>query len=247
VWGARTVSADPAWKYVNVRRLFLTTGRWIERNLSQVVWEPHDPSLWARVTRSLTAYFTDLHRRGALMGSTPAEAFYVKCDAETNPPEVRDAGMVVTEIGLAPTSPGEFIVVRVIHRADGLTLSPPGAAATTVAAVRITHIEYNPPGEDLPGEAVLLRNRGDAGQDMTGWTLSDLSGHTFVFPAFRLAPGEAVRVWTRKGISTATDLYWGRTAAVWTNIGDRARLRDASGVLVDEYAYHPLDDLIRKR
>ncbi len=247
VWGARTLSADPAWRYVNVRRLFLTAGRWIEAMLPQIVWEPHDPALWARVTRSLTAYFSDLHRRGALAGGTPQEAFYVKCDAETNPPETRDAGMVVTEIGLAPVVPGEFIVVRVIHRTGGLTLSQPGAAGTGTAAVRIAHIVYDPAGEDLPGEVVLLRNRGDAGQELAGWSLSDLAGNRFIFPALRLAPGETVRVWTGRGANTATDLFWGRAGAVWTNIGDRARLHNAAGVLVDEYVYHPLDDLLAAR
>jgi phage tail sheath protein FI len=125
VWGARTLSRDPAWTYVNVQRLFLTAGRWIERNMSSAVFEPNDPRLWARVGRELTAYFNDLLRRGALRGRTPQEAFYVKCDAETNPPEVRDAGMVVTEIGLAPALPGEFVVLRVIHGASGVSIAGP--------------------------------------------------------------------------------------------------------------------------
>jgi hypothetical protein len=125
VWGARILSADPAWTYVNVRRLFLTAGRWIERNMSGAVFEPNDVRLWARIGRELTAYFNDLFRRGALKGRTAQEAFYIKCDAETNPPEVRDAGMVVTEIGLAPASPNEFVVVRIIHGASGVTITGP--------------------------------------------------------------------------------------------------------------------------
>jgi phage tail sheath protein FI len=123
VWGARTLSRDPAWTYINVRRLFLTAGRWIERNLASVVFEPNDPGLWARINRELSAYFNDLFQRGALKGSTAQEAFYVKCDAETNPPEVRDQGMVVTEIGLAPTSPSEFVVVRIVQGPSGVTIS----------------------------------------------------------------------------------------------------------------------------
>lgn len=125
VWGARTLSGDPAWTYVNVRRLFLTAGRWIERNMPVAVFEPNDARLWARISRELTAYFNDLFRRGALKGRTAQEAFYVKCDAETNPPEVREAGMVVTEIGLAPALPSEFIVVRIIHGASGVTITGP--------------------------------------------------------------------------------------------------------------------------
>lgn len=125
VWGARTVSSAPAWTYVNVRRLFLTAGRWIERTMAGAVFEPNDSRLWARITRELTAYFNDLFRRGALKGRAAQEAFYVKCDAETNPPEVRDAGMVVTEIGLAPAVPNEFVVVRIIHGASGVTIAGP--------------------------------------------------------------------------------------------------------------------------
>jgi uncharacterized protein len=125
IWGARTLSRDPAWTYINVRRLFLTVGRWIERNMAAAAFESNEPRLWARIGRELTAYFTDLFRRGALKGRTPQEAFYVKCDAEINPPAVREAGMVVTDIGLAPVLPAEFVVVRVIHSASGVTIAGP--------------------------------------------------------------------------------------------------------------------------
>jgi uncharacterized protein len=125
VWGARTLSNDPAWIYVNVRRLFLTVGRWIERNMVEAVFEPNDSRLWTRISRELSAYFYGLFQRGALMGGTAQEAYYVKCDAETNPPEVREVGMVITEIGLAPALPKEFIVVRIIHSANGITIVGP--------------------------------------------------------------------------------------------------------------------------
>jgi hypothetical protein len=125
VWGARTLSSDPAWTYVNVRRLFLTAGRWIERNMADTAFEPHDLKLWARINRELTTYFNGLFQRGALKGRTPQEAFYVKCDAETNPAEVRDAGQVVTEIGFAPAVPNEFVVVRIIHGPSGITIAGP--------------------------------------------------------------------------------------------------------------------------
>ncbi len=261
VWGARTLSNDPAWIYVNVRRLFLTAGRWIERNMTGVVFEPHDQRLWARIVRELTAYFNDLFRRGALKGQTPQEAFYVKCNAETNPPEVRDAGMVVTEIGLAPTVPGEFVVVRIIHGASGVTIttepaepaapSAPGTRAMPrrfeglmSSLVRITHVEYNPSGPDLPGEYVEIKNLGGVPADLTQWTLRDLSGHTFEFPHFLLGAGASVRVWTKRGENASTDLYWGRGVAVWSNIGDRAYLRDAKGKLVYVYTYTPIDGLL---
>jgi len=117
VWGARTLSRNAAWTYVNVRRLFLTATRWIELSLADAVFEPHDTRLWNRITRELTTYFEGLFRAGALRGRTAAEAFFVKCDGETNPPEVRETGRVVTVIGLAPAVPNEFVVVRIIHGA----------------------------------------------------------------------------------------------------------------------------------
>jgi hypothetical protein len=259
VWGARTLSNDSAWIYVNVRRLFLTAGRWIERNMAGVVFEPHDQRLWTRIVRELTAYFNDLFQRGALKGQTVQEAFYVKCNAETNPLEVRDAGMVVTEIGLAPTVPGEFVVVRIIHGTSGVTITTEPAPSAAPPAtrkgrarfgrlipslVRITHVEYNPSGPDLAGEYVAIKNLGGVPVDLTKWTLSDLSKHTFEFPHCTLAPGASVRVWTQRGNNTSTDLYWGRGVAVWSNIGDRAYLRDSEGELVYVYTYTPIDALL---
>jgi hypothetical protein len=126
VWGARTLkSQDPFWRYVNVRRLFITVGRWIERNMADVVFEPQSPGLWSRIVREVSAYLEDLLRQGALKGRTPQEAFYVKCDAELNPPAVQEAGMVITEIGLATAVPAEFVVVRLIHGAAGLRIIGP--------------------------------------------------------------------------------------------------------------------------
>ncbi|MGE5656358.1 MAG: phage tail sheath family protein [Actinomycetota bacterium] len=125
IWGARTLSSDPTWSYVNVRRLFLTVGRWCDRNLADVAFEPNDYKLWVRIERELITYLQSLFEAGALKGNSPQEGFYVKCDSETNPPEIRDAGTVVTEIGLAPAIPNEFIVVRLIHGNAGVTLSQP--------------------------------------------------------------------------------------------------------------------------
>jgi uncharacterized protein len=125
VWGARTLSGDDAWTYVNVRRLFLTAVRWIDWNMGAVVFEPNDARLWARIERDLNSYFLEVYRRGALKGRSPQEAFYVKCNAQTNPPEVRELGQVVTEVGLAPAVPYEFVVVRLIHGASGVSISGP--------------------------------------------------------------------------------------------------------------------------
>lgn len=125
VWGGRTLSSDAAWTYIGTRRLFLTAGRWIERNLASMAFEPNEPRLWVRIARELTAYFTDLFRRGALKGQSPAQAFFVKCDAETNPVSVRDSGQVITEIGLAPVAPSEYLVVRIVLSAGGTTILEP--------------------------------------------------------------------------------------------------------------------------
>jgi hypothetical protein len=128
VWGASTLSSDPDWRYIGGRRVFLTMGRWLERFMTELTYEPNDVRLWVRIMRELTAYLDDLFQRGALKGRTPDEAFFVKCDSETNPPEVAAAGMVVTNVGLALAAPSEFIVVRIIHGTSGVTIQ---TAATT--------------------------------------------------------------------------------------------------------------------
>jgi phage tail sheath protein FI len=113
VWGARTLSSDASWRYVNVRRLFNFVEKSIERGTQWVVFEPNDEDLWRRIRRDVTAFLTRVWRDGALFGSVPEEAFYVKCDRELNPPEVRDAGQVVVEVGLAPVKPAEFVIFRI--------------------------------------------------------------------------------------------------------------------------------------
>src|SRR5262249_27073876 len=117
VWGARTLSAESDWTYLNVRRVVLTLMRWIDLNMTCAAFEPNVPALWSRIQRELTQYLDGLWRDGALQGDSASDAFYVRCDAELNPPDVREAGKVITEIGLAPASPAEFIVISVQHRA----------------------------------------------------------------------------------------------------------------------------------
>ncbi|MBI9044434.1 MAG: phage tail sheath family protein [Anaerolineaceae bacterium] len=115
VWGARTIGGDKngEWKYLSVRRLFLFLRESIDEGTQWVVFEPNTPDLWAKITRNVVAFLTVVWRAGALFGSTPEEAFYVKCDAETNPPELRDLGQVVTEIGVAVVKPAEFVIFRI--------------------------------------------------------------------------------------------------------------------------------------
>jgi phage tail sheath protein FI len=113
VWGARTLSSDPSWKYINVRRLFNMIERSIENGTQWVVFEPNDENLWARVRRDISAFLKLTWRSGALFGTTPEQAFYVKCDAETNPLEVRDVGQLIVQVGLAPVKPAEFVIFRI--------------------------------------------------------------------------------------------------------------------------------------
>ncbi|MDZ4722099.1 MAG: phage tail sheath family protein [Roseiflexaceae bacterium] len=112
VWGARTLSSDPAWRYINVRRLFNYVEKSIEGGTQWVVFEPNDPDLWARVRRDVGAFLTGVWRDGMLFGRAPGEAFYVKCDEELNPPDVRDRGQLIIEIGIAPVKPAEFVIFR---------------------------------------------------------------------------------------------------------------------------------------
>jgi uncharacterized protein len=123
VWGARTLSSDPAWRYVNVRRLFNYLEESILQGTQWVVFEPNDFDLWQRIRRTISAFLVRQWRDGALFGQTPAEAFYVKCDSETNPAEMIDAGQVTCEIGIAPVKPAEFVVFRLAQYSGGAALT----------------------------------------------------------------------------------------------------------------------------
>jgi hypothetical protein len=125
VWGARTLSGNDAWTYVNVRRIFLTAIRWLEWQMTSVVFEPNDAKLWAQIEGELHQYFLGLYRQGALHGPTAQAAYYVRCNARTNPREVIESGHVVAEVGLAASAPFEFVVVRLIYGASGVSISGP--------------------------------------------------------------------------------------------------------------------------
>ncbi|MGC9154932.1 MAG: phage tail sheath family protein [Ferrimicrobium sp.] len=113
IWGARTLSSDSDWRYVNVRRLFNMVETTILDGTQWAVFEPNDVSLWEGVTRTLTAFLGGLWQDGALFGASPEEAFYVKCDAETNPPASIDEGRLIVEVGIAPVKPAEFVIFRI--------------------------------------------------------------------------------------------------------------------------------------
>jgi phage tail sheath protein FI len=122
VWGARTLSSDPEWRYLNVRRLFNYVEKSILQGTNWVVFEPNDPKLWDSVRRTVTMFLRRVWRDGALFGKQPAQAFFVKCDEENNPPENRDVGILTVEIGIAPVKPAEFVVFRISQFAEGAGL-----------------------------------------------------------------------------------------------------------------------------
>jgi phage tail sheath protein FI len=119
IWGARTLSSDGQWRYINVRRLFSNVEESILQGTQWIVFEPNDQVLWRQIRRDVGAYLNVVWRSGALFGVTPEEAFYVKCDAETNPKELRDLGYCIVEVGMAPVKPAEFVVFRVSQKSDG--------------------------------------------------------------------------------------------------------------------------------
>ena len=119
VWGARTLSSDPEWRYINVRRLFNFVSESIMEGTQWSVFEPNDEKLWIQLRIAASNFLTRVWSDGALFGSTPAQAFYVKCDSETNPPEVIEAGQVICEVGVAPVKPAEFVVFRLSQFSGG--------------------------------------------------------------------------------------------------------------------------------
>jgi phage tail sheath protein FI len=119
VWGARTISSDPIWKYINVRRLFLYIEESIEEGTQWVVFEPNDQRLWARVKQTITDFLTRVWRDGALMGTTPDEAFFVKCDETTMTPDDIGNGRLIILIGIAPVKPAEFVIFRIAQWRSG--------------------------------------------------------------------------------------------------------------------------------
>ena len=115
VWGSRTLASrsQSQWKYIPVRRLFNYIEESIRQGTQWAVFEPNDQDLWQQVKRTVNDFLIQLWRSGALYGSTPDEAFYVKCDASNNPQQSRDQGVLVVEIGISPVKPAEFIVFQI--------------------------------------------------------------------------------------------------------------------------------------
>lgn len=116
VWGARTATSNAAWKYINVRRLFIFLEESIKRGTNWVVFEPNEERLWARVQRTIESFLTRVWRDGALAGSTPSEAFYVQIGRNTMTQDDIDNGRLICVIGVAPVKPAEFVVFRITQK-----------------------------------------------------------------------------------------------------------------------------------
>jgi len=113
LWGARTASQDPLWKYVNVRRYFIYLEQSIHDGLQWVVFEPNGEPLWKAVRQTITNFLLNNWRSGALMGTKPEEAFFVRCDSSTMTQNDIDNGRLIVEIGVAPVRPAEFVIIRI--------------------------------------------------------------------------------------------------------------------------------------
>ncbi|MFJ4783920.1 phage tail sheath family protein [Streptomyces sp. NPDC088794] len=116
-FGARTISADPQWRYVPVRRTAIMLRVSIYNGIQWAVFEPNDEPLWSQLRLSIGSFMTTLFRQGAFQGATPSQAFFVKCDAETTTQADIDAGVVNVLVGFAPLKPAEFVVVKISQQA----------------------------------------------------------------------------------------------------------------------------------
>lgn len=116
VWGARTVSSNSLWKYVNVRRLFIFLEESIKANTNWVVFEPNDEQLWTRVKRTIEVFLTGVWRSGALAGSTQGEAFFVDIGRTTMSEDDIQNGRLICVIGVAPVKPAEFVIFRIAQK-----------------------------------------------------------------------------------------------------------------------------------
>ena len=123
VWGARTISKDPMWKYINVRRLFIFVEKSVKRSMQWAVFEPNNEKLWSRVKTSLTEFLTTVWKSGALMGTKPEEAFFVKVDRSTMTQNDLDNGRLIVVIGIAPTKPAEFVIFRFVQWQSGTNIA----------------------------------------------------------------------------------------------------------------------------
>lgn len=123
IWGARTLSSDPDWRYINVRRTFCAIRDALKQGTGWAIFEPNDQKLRKRLVRHVTAFMLFLWREGYMKGTVPEEGFYVRCDAELNPKENIDVGIITVEVGIAIAKPAEFLVVKVVADTENSMVS----------------------------------------------------------------------------------------------------------------------------
>jgi len=123
IWGTRTLAQDAAWRYIPIRRLMIYIEESIWKGIGWSIFEPNDTTLWAKLRLNITSFLMNVYRTGALAGTKPSEAFYVRCDASNNPQSEIDAGRVNVELGIAPVKPAEFVIVKVGLWDGGSTIS----------------------------------------------------------------------------------------------------------------------------
>ena len=116
VWGARTMTSDSQWKYINVRRLFMFIEQSIDRGTQWAVFEPNSEITWISLRASITNFLRTVWRNGALMGTTQEEAFFVRCDRTTMTQDDFDNGRLICLIGIAPVKPAEFVIFRISQK-----------------------------------------------------------------------------------------------------------------------------------
>jgi uncharacterized protein len=117
LWGARTVTSDPEWNYIPIRRIAIMLRVSIYNGIQWAVFEPNDEPLWASLRLNIGAFMMNLFRQGAFQGEMPSQAFFVKCDSETTTQIDIDLGIVNVLVGFAPLKPAEFVVVKISQKA----------------------------------------------------------------------------------------------------------------------------------
>src|SRR5262249_23155451 len=123
IFGARTVSSDPLWRFVNVRRLLMMIEEAIDHSLQWATFEPNDVFTRAKIGLVLSTFLLQLWQQGALRGDSAAAAFRVKCDEENNPPSARANGQLLAEVRVAPSVPFEFVILRVGREGNSFQIS----------------------------------------------------------------------------------------------------------------------------
>ena len=157
-FGARTISSDPEWKYVPVRRTAIMLRVSIYNGIQWAVFEPNDEPLWSQLRLNIGSFMMTLFRQGAFQGSTPSQAFFVKCDAETTTQADIDLGIVNILVGFAPLKPAEFVVVKISQKAGQASCVMALATERRIAHGQVYRQQH--PIRSLPGLQV---------QDQVGW------------------------------------------------------------------------------